>query len=481
IRHAFKVSTKEGRYRKTLQSLGEWNSRLRSLRKNTWALQDPRYFAPSSAAPRRIAPRCYPRIREASRSLHSSLMDAWSCSNASHEARQAKLLLHPETAFDQVCLDFAISCRQRDSMNNSGANELPIWLYAKPITAKNDVSSPSVLSRNLASELAFPLEALLDDRDRSFTPQPRSKNGRFLSDNNRGKKRSRLGLRLIRDESPDDSVPRSVKNDAPKPGSDVQDSRTMNLRDAKSFCCHIKQLFTSRVGCSPTCLGFLESRDNARFIFYDTDKKHMAELLRRTRPKERVPLNVKINVLSQLGRLSLAYELASAVHRYYLTPWLPEDWNLRDISFFADGNANDSVQSLETLHLNAQFSPVNPGATLRGASSVQTELRFTYGIRNMTPAKLGLALLEIGYERATSSFNLEPQKHDVISARILADSPYTDLGPRYQRIARRCIECNFAADDSLDTEDLRNAVYTNVVCELENMISVHKKFPASIS
>lgn len=115
------------------------------------------------------------------------------------------------------------------------------------------------------------------------------------------------------------------------------------------------------------------------------------------------------------------------------------------------------------------------------SDTVQTELRFTYGIRNMTLAKLGLALLEIGYERATSSFNLEPQKHDVISARILADSPYTDLGPRYQRIARRCIECNFAADDSLDTEDLRNAVYTNVVCELENLISVHKKFPASIS
>lgn len=95
----------------------------------------------------------------------------------------------------------------------------------------------------------------------------------------------------------------------------------------------------------------------------------MAEYCQLSGSKGRVPLNVKINVLSQLGRLSLAYELASAVHRYYLTPWLPEDWNLRDISFFADGNANDSVQSLETLHLKAQFSPVNPGATLRGASS----------------------------------------------------------------------------------------------------------------
>ncbi|GME42518.1 Lon protease like peroxisomal [Neofusicoccum parvum] len=322
VRHAFKVSTKESGYRKTLQNLNLWNAKFRSLRKQKCAVQDPRHFSSTTITARRI-PSAYSKIREASNMLHSSLEDAWSCSNASHEAHQAKLLLSAEADYERVRLDMAISCRQK---------------------------SPKITSP-------------------------------------------------------------------------------------------------------------------------------------------------KIAVLPPLERLMLASKLASTVLQYYLTPWLSEDWRLRDISFF--GNADelspdDLAQDMQTLHLSTQFPQRNPDPSgnhpvqstnaVQGVDSIATKptYRYTYGIRNMTLAKLGLALLEIGHKQEISSFKLGPQQHDVISARILADGSYTDLGPRYHRIVRKCIECNFSAEDDLDAEDLRNAVYTNVVCELEQMIGAHKKFLESI-
>ncbi|KAF9630130.1 hypothetical protein BFW01_g311 [Lasiodiplodia theobromae] len=131
------------------------------------------------------------------------------------------------------------------------------------------------------------------------------------------------------------------------------------------------------------------------------------------------------------------------------------------------------------------ISPLNSNKRIliQASDTIATKptYRYNYGIRNMTLAKLGLALLEIGHKKDISSFKqLGPQQHDVISARILADGSYTDLGPRYHRIARKCIDCNFSAEDDLDAEGLRNAVYTNVVCELEQMIGAHRKLLESI-
>lgn len=266
----------------------------------------------------------------------------------------------------------------------------------------------------------------------------------------------------------------------------------MNLRDTKSFCCHLSQTCNSTAG----CLGFLESRKTFRFVFYDAGRRASAGQNLQTNGKEALPLNSKIAVLPQLERLVLAHKLASTILQYYLTPWLSEDWRLRDISFFGNGNEpspDDLVQDLQTLHLTTQFPQKNPDPSdpqpvqstdaPQPLDSIATKptYRYNYGIRNMTLAKLGLALLEIGHKKDISSFKqLGPQQHEVISARILADGSYTDLGPRYHRIVRKCIDCNFSAEDDLDAEGLRNAVYTNVVCELEQMIDLYKKFTGEI-
>ncbi|KAB2571826.1 hypothetical protein DBV05_g9485 [Lasiodiplodia theobromae] len=383
LRHAFKVSTKESGYRKTLQSLNLWNAKFRSLRKQKCAVQNPRHFSSTTITARRI-PSAYSKIREASNMLHSSLEDAWSCSNASHEAHQAKLLLNAEADYERVRLDMAISCRQKGPKISSPSPEPPIWLYVQSVTARSDSLTSPPIATTLTTELTSSLQLRVDDQPSSC--EPPSKAASLLSGIKKAKKR--------------------------------------------------------------------------------------------------------------LERLVLAHKLASTILQYYLTPWLSEDWRLRDISFFGNVNEpspDDLVQDLQTLHLTTQFPQKNPDPSdpqpVQSTNSAQhldsivtkPTYRYNYGIRNMTLAKLGLALLEIGHKKDISSFKqLGPQQHDVISARILADGSYTDLGPRYHRIARKCIDCNFSAEDDLDAEGLRNAVYTNVVCELEQMIGAHRKLLESI-
>ena len=44
------------------------------------------------------------------------------------------------------------------------------------------------------------------------------------------------------------------------------------------------------------------------------------------------------------------------------------------------------------------------------------------------------------------------------------------LGPRYQRIVQKCLQCNFGFGNDLETTNLQSAVYRGVVSELETMI-----------
>jgi hypothetical protein len=96
-----------------------------------------------------------------------------------------------------------------------------------------------------------------------------------------------------------------------------------------------------------------------------------------------------------------------------------------------------------------------------------------YGIRNLILAKLGVALLEVGLLKEIGSPEPESTLQDIINARkILLEGPSAQpmLPARYFKIAQKCIDCDFSCGDDLDKEELRSAVYTDVVCGLETMI-----------
>lgn len=140
---------------------------------------------------------------------------------------------------------------------------------------------------------------------------------------------------------------------------------------------------------------------------------------------------------------------------------------------------------MQTLHLSAQFPSDSSTVQLDSVSDPE-ELSYVYGIRNLTLAGLGVDLLEIASRTDlvnSALAQLFSFPHRVINARKLLreDRPSTSLstlGKGYFKVARKCIDCDFSSGEDLTSEALRSAVYTEVICALEDMITAWNKFMA---
>ncbi|KAF2136284.1 uncharacterized protein K452DRAFT_280214 [Aplosporella prunicola CBS 121167] len=490
--HAFNVSAKENRYRRAIKSLQILNAKFRRLRKQICSHEDRSPFFSYTNILKSV-PQNYYTIRQASKMLHLSMGDAWSCLNSSHDAHLAKLCLNSTVDHNQVRLDMAISCRkiaepQLKYVTRSVPGP-PIWVYVQSVAGNISIPRSSSPHTPLVTTLISSVQIGSTEQPPP-SPQRQPVGSAFSGGIKRCKKRVRFDSKAFNDNENFTPEPKEKKLTTPKPGSTEQCYAMLNLRNTKSFCCHLNQSCASPGGCKLTCLGFLESGNACKFVFYDSGKGVTAG---KSQHKEMLPLNTTLSALSPLQRLTLAHKLASTVLQYHSTPWLSDHWKLQDLTFFGDktGHTPESLaEDLQTLHLTSQFSTksdtaignrieepgsVDSAETTRNIA-IEKTYRYTYNIKNMTLAKLGLALLEIGHKKDIEKFDLGQQQHDVISARILADSPHTDFGPRYQRIVRKCLDCNFATGDDLADKSLRDAVYSHVVCELEEMIEAHKNW-----
>lgn len=174
-----------------------------------------------------------------------------------------------------------------------------------------------------------------------------------------------------------------------------------------------------------------------------------------------------------LQQIILAQKLAEAVLQYHSTPWLPQTWTLQDVAYFTDTTQSDKKdisEALQSLHLSNQF--LDQASLDAKAKEKLVDLKHTYGIRNLTLAKLGVALLEICTQKDMTVPSLGRTPYEIIEARKLVDeedSSIMTLGKRYLEIVRKCIYCDFACDDNLSSEALQSAVYTEVVCALQEM------------
>lgn len=164
--------------------------------------------------------------------------------------------------------------------------------------------------------------------------------------------------------------------------------------------------------------------------------------------------------------------------QFHSTPWLQPYWRLQDLSFFPtdDGLAT----SLSTLHISAELSKHHTAQpqlccddavmlddhSNPGDEDGVMDAQLACGIRNMTMHSLGVALLQIGQWNV-----LRPD--DIVEVRKVADLAGRDsrLGPRYQKITQQCLDCDFGVGKKLDDPQLQAAIYRDVVCELESLVS----------
>ncbi|KAJ3538479.1 hypothetical protein NM208_g5892 [Fusarium decemcellulare] len=171
------------------------------------------------------------------------------------------------------------------------------------------------------------------------------------------------------------------------------------------------------------------------------------------------------NNMSIIHQLQLALQVALAVLKFNSTPWLSDYWSARDLYFIQGNQVHDLSASLETLHLEVDITEHQNSETTLGdisESQLLDEAKWDYGIRNIALYSLGAILLAIGrWERV--------DLNDVGNVRRLAAGP-CKLGPKYQRLTEKVLDCDFGLGKDLRQPELQEAVYEKVVLELELMI-----------
>ncbi|KAK4442280.1 hypothetical protein QBC34DRAFT_453209 [Podospora aff. communis PSN243] len=210
------------------------------------------------------------------------------------------------------------------------------------------------------------------------------------------------------------------------------------------------------------CVGFLDtsSHDRFRHEFFNCCESVCWTLKR----LDQVLSEPRSDELSIQHQLQLALSIASAVLKFNSTPWLGEYWSLQDLHFFE--RDSDLPTSLQTVHVGTECKKIasaNAALMELDVSDALEDAKLIHGIQNPIMYNLGVALLSIG------RWNLV-DPHDVLKARRIA-SQTCPLGPRYQELTRKVLDCDFGYGKDLRRPKLQEAVYDGVLLELEFMIS----------
>lgn len=167
-------------------------------------------------------------------------------------------------------------------------------------------------------------------------------------------------------------------------------------------------------------------------------------------------------------RVALAKMLAIAVLQYHATPWLQLSWRSEDILFFGlEGDTQiQGRPNLSAPYINARIQGQATQIPIQHRSAMA---------RNPILFSLGVVLLEIAHAASLESLNLpcdadNGQIHrEFFTARRLAKSKRSVMGPVYNNIVEQLVECVFPCGDDLNNPNLQTAFYEDVVCPLDEL------------
>ena len=177
-------------------------------------------------------------------------------------------------------------------------------------------------------------------------------------------------------------------------------------------------------------------------------------------------------------RVALAKMLAIAVLQYHATPWLQLSWRSEDVLFFG---IEGDTQMQKRPNLSAPY--IN--AKIRGQINQIPAQHPSAMARNPVLFSLGVALLEIGHAASLESLKLPSdadngQLHrEFFTARRLAKSKRTVMGPTYNDIVEQLVECVFPCGDDLNNPELQATFYQDVICPLDELEQGFRKLCTS--
>jgi hypothetical protein len=261
---------------------------------------------------------------------------------------------------------------------------------------------------------------------------------------------------------------------------------TLDLRAIVNACYYLRQ----KCDCAEaeqvysSCIAFFRKQEMSRYIFYITAGKSIKES-RTSIGQARISLYDHLRLENERNvtlchRLMLALKLVKAVLQFHSSPWLEEEWSLAQLQLLSSQKSDSGDLS---LYLNSRL-PVQPlisdPETLPDSLTVSSNPELNRplsplsqaihrGIDNITLFCLGIALIEIAHWRPLSELGTEYDQDQIDTARRVARGT-TILGPWYDSAIQKCLRCDFAFGWDLNSEALQRAIYSDVVCPLEDLV-----------
>ncbi|KAI1409939.1 hypothetical protein F5Y13DRAFT_78633 [Hypoxylon sp. FL1857] len=428
IGEKFDVTAKVSEYESTIESFKDANQELKRLRKTACKMLRP-HNRQIGTFRRKPLPHAYRLVAHHSSSFYKALRKFWTCLQSHHTNHDVRLLLHSRG-------DGSIRVLMR---------------YRTQIGFQTQHQFIDLVIRSQSLHLIH-LSVPACDESRPPCSGERPKK-----------------IRRVRFS--DDTGHSSEATSNLDPNSSAKASISApNLCLSKDMCTQLcSQSHTH--SCLELCSGYLDAPDELRHQLYlvcDPGERISSKDLREPAVLSGIFNRALHTSLSVPQQVRLALQLVEAVLQFQSTPWLQSFWGLQDLSYFPDGD--DLASSLRTLHISTDLSTEQSrsskiDAIMTGVGESSEELedaQLSSGIRNLTMYSLGVALLQIG--RWTP---LDPG--NVVEIRKLAARD-SHIGPKFQEITLKVLECDFGFGTDLRTQKLQAAIYDDVVCELESLL-----------
>ncbi|KAI9695602.1 MAG: hypothetical protein M1820_008527 [Bogoriella megaspora] len=527
LRNALVVSFEKSVYLKKLRNLADLCDNLRTLRQQLSEYDTASNSLVSTDRTKRgKLPPCFQTIREASATLHDAFAHTWprSCKEQTHSQHKTILCLDAKVE-DHVRLDLAVSYEPilNDQQRRFLMNEPPIWLYVCSTTARQ-AQLQIMGKRKLDSGSEKHVSSMSTGDCQGLCADPLSLQSQDLRrESSQTDRYLALDLEKARETSKPESFPaKRLKIDASINASysttkcanpiEVQDEAepqsqpdsARDLRQMENICQHLKHHICKSQS-EERCLGFLQSTKPFRHFLYSaaTDRPKSVGIAQQATTSLGEIIGDTSGILMTLPQqLQVAHKLAIAVLQYQSTPWLKPEWELGDVGLFL-GEDEITDSTFATLHLSAHFlsqddchktteslitsaADVNMESVADRSSRAslsthtcskfcpcnidpQTHQALLYGVRNTTLCSLGIALLQISHRKTLEELRRHDDPNNIFTARRLAAGA-NPLGLKFQKIVRKCLGCDFGSGTDMQDKELQDAVFADVVCELEAMV-----------
>jgi hypothetical protein len=263
---------------------------------------------------------------------------------------------------------------------------------------------------------------------------------------------------------------------------------TLDLAAIPGVCEFLRQKcnFVGKAKACPTYIACFRHSAEARYVFYLSSKGYPAQGAGLANSFHQISLIDYLHsqfqeTISVVQQYKLALKLTRAVLHFHSTPWFGDEWGIGQLLVIQRG---EETQEDIPLYINSTLAAVKSEDMIQGTadnpvvhssdnnnkSKVPLSPAQRRGVDNISLFCLGTALLEIAHWKPVNSLREDYDDDSIDTVRRMANGG-TVLGKWYDAAIRKCLRCDFAFGCDLGRIELQRAVYSEVICPLEDLIT----------